>query len=71
MAAAARLTMGIETAGGATTPIQGLYACGDTSFPGIGLPGVAASGTIATNSISPVQAQLELMKELRETGSLQ
>lgn len=25
--------------GGATTPIKGLLACGDTTFPGIGLPG--------------------------------
>jgi phytoene dehydrogenase-like protein len=56
---------------GATTPIQGLYACGDTSFPGIGLPGVAASGTIAANTIAPVGAQLALMKELREKGALQ
>lgn len=56
---------------GATTPIEGLYACGDTSFPGIGLPGVAASGTIAANTMAPVSAQLALMKELRERGALQ
>ena len=56
---------------GATTPIEGLYACGDTSFPGIGLPGVAASGTIAANSIAPVDKQLFLMRELREMGALQ
>ena len=56
---------------GATTPIVGLYACGDTSFPGIGLPGVAASGTIAANTIAPVGKQLALMKELREMGALQ
>lgn len=56
---------------GATTPIHGLYACGDTSFPGIGLPGVAASGTIAANTIVPVSKQLTLMKELKEIGALQ
>jgi phytoene dehydrogenase-like protein len=56
---------------GATTPIKGLLACGDTSFPGIGLPGVAASGTIAANTIAPVGKQLALMKELREMGALQ
>lgn len=56
---------------GATTPINRLYACGDTSFPGIGLPGVAASGTIAANTIAPVGKQLALMKELREMGALQ
>jgi phytoene dehydrogenase-like protein len=56
---------------GATTPVKGLYACGDTSFPGIGLPGVAASGTIAANTIAPVGAQLALMKELQDKGALQ
>ena len=55
----------------ATTPIENLYACGDTSFPGIGLPGVAASGTIAANTIAPVGKQLELMKELKQKGALQ
>lgn len=56
---------------GATTPIQNLYACGDTSFPGIGLPGVAASGTIAANTMAPVAKQLALMDELRKKGALQ
>ena len=56
---------------GATTPIENLFACGDTSFPGIGLPGVAASGTIAANTMVPVGKQLELMKSLRDEGALQ
>lgn len=56
---------------GATTPIENLFACGDTSFPGIGLPGVAASGTIAANTIAPVGAQLLLMKELKKMNALQ
>ena len=55
----------------ATTPIENLYACGDTSFPGIGLPGVAASGTNAANTIAPVTKQLELMQELKSKGALQ
>ena len=50
---------------GCTTPIKSLLACGDTCFPGIGLPGVAASGTIAANT------QLDLMKSLRAKGALQ
>ena len=57
--------------GGATTPIKGLLACGDTTFPGIGLPGVAASGTIAANTLASVKAQTELMKELKSKGALQ
>eukprot|EP00977_Amphora_coffeiformis_P014566 scaffold4097_cov166-Amphora_coffeaeformis.AAC.23 len=57
--------------GGATTPIKGLLACGDTTWPGIGLPGVAASGTIAANSLASVKSQTQLMKELKEKGALQ
>lgn len=56
---------------GASTPIKGLLACGDTSFPGIGLPGVAASGTIAANSLVGPKIQLQVMKDLKEAGALQ
>ena len=55
----------------AKTCIDGLLACGDTTFPGIGLPGVAASGTIAANTLVSVGKQQELMKKLSLTGSLQ
>ncbi len=33
-----------------STPIPGLVQCGDATFPGIGVPAVAASGIIAANS---------------------
>jgi phytoene dehydrogenase-like protein len=56
---------------GANTPIKNLLACGDTTFPGIGLPGVAASGTIAANTLVDVKTQVNLMKELRAKGALQ
>mmetsp|Transcript_19298 Transcript_19298/g.29783 ORF Transcript_19298/g.29783 Transcript_19298/m.29783 type:complete len:638 (+) Transcript_19298:97-2010(+) len=56
---------------GALTPISNLLACGDACFPGIGLPGVAASGTIAANSLVGVRKQVALMKELRNDGALQ
>jgi phytoene dehydrogenase-like protein len=56
---------------GATTPIKGLLACGDTCFPGIGLPGVAASGTIAANTLASLKSQNTLMDELRAKGALQ
>eukprot|EP00557_Chaetoceros_sp_GSL56_P008875 CAMPEP_0176502422 /NCGR_PEP_ID=MMETSP0200_2-20121128/14744_1 /TAXON_ID=947934 /ORGANISM="Chaetoceros sp., Strain GSL56" /LENGTH=613 /DNA_ID=CAMNT_0017901491 /DNA_START=237 /DNA_END=2078 /DNA_ORIENTATION=- len=56
---------------GCTTPIQGLLTCGDTCFPGIGLPGVAASGTIAANTLVDVSTQLELMRSLKSNGALQ
>lgn len=35
---------------GAATPFPGLLQCGDATFPGIGVPAVAASGSIAANS---------------------
>ena len=56
---------------GPKTLIKGLLACGDTTFPGIGLPGVAASGTIAANTIVDPSVQLRLMGEMKRMGALQ
>lgn len=39
---------------GHTTSIKGLYRCGDSTFPGIGVPAAAASGQIVANSIVSV-----------------
>lgn len=60
---------GLPAGAGATlpsckTPLPGLYACGDTTFPGIGLPAVAASGMIAANTIVPVKAHWRLLDEM-------
>jgi phytoene dehydrogenase-like protein len=49
---------------GARTPLPGLLACGDTTFPGIGLPAVAASGMIAANSLVPIWDHAALLDEL-------
>ena len=49
---------------GPKTPLKGLYCCGDSTFPGIGLPAVAASGAIAANTIAPVSKHLELLDEI-------
>jgi len=46
---------------GPGTPLPGLYCCGDSTQPGIGLPAVAASGMIAANTIAPVQKHWELL----------
>ncbi|HEY9598588.1 MAG TPA: NAD(P)/FAD-dependent oxidoreductase [Cyanophyceae cyanobacterium] len=46
---------------GANTPLPGLLCCGDSTFPGIGLPAVAASGMIAANTIAPLTKHLELL----------
>ena len=49
---------------GSKTPIPGLMCCGDSTFPGIGLPAVAASGMIAANTIATVEKHLEMLKEV-------
>jgi carotene isomerase len=48
----------------ARTPLPGLLCCGDSTFPGIGLPAVAASGMIAANTLAPVSKHLELLKTI-------
>lgn len=49
---------------GPSTPVRGLYCCGDSRFPGIGLPAVAASGAITANTLVPVWQHLQLLDEL-------
>ncbi|GAP97529.1 phytoene desaturase family protein [Leptolyngbya sp. NIES-2104] len=61
--AAIRATDGLFPS--AMTPISGLLCCGDSTFPGIGLPAVAASGMIAANTIAPVGKHLELLRSIR------
>jgi phytoene dehydrogenase-like protein len=47
-----------------TTPIAQLYCCGDSTFPGIGLPAVAASGMIVANTIAPVEKHQALLRQI-------
>ncbi len=49
---------------GSTTPLSGLLCCGDSTFPGIGIPAVAASGAITANTIAPLSKHLEVLKSL-------
>ncbi|MEQ8540641.1 MAG: NAD(P)/FAD-dependent oxidoreductase [Coleofasciculus sp. D1-CHI-01] len=49
---------------GVGTPLPGLYCCGDSTFPGIGLPAVAASGMIAANTLAPIQKHLDMLREI-------
>ncbi|MEM8805337.1 MAG: NAD(P)/FAD-dependent oxidoreductase [Cyanobacteria bacterium P01_G01_bin.38] len=49
---------------GAKTPIEGLLCCGDSTFPGIGLPAVAASGMIAANTLAPVADHLAMLRTI-------
>lgn len=49
---------------GAKTPLAGLLCCGDSTFPGIGLPAVAASGMITANTLAPVEKHLAMLREI-------
>ncbi|XP_042516685.1 prolycopene isomerase, chloroplastic isoform X2 [Macadamia integrifolia] len=52
---------GKDTFSGHSTPIPQLFCCGDSTFPGIGVPAVAASGAIVANSLVPVYQHSELL----------
>jgi phytoene dehydrogenase-like protein len=49
---------------GPGTPLPGLMCCGDSTFPGIGLPAVGASGMIAANTLASVQQHLAMLQEI-------
>jgi hypothetical protein len=45
--------------------VPGLTLCGDSVFPGIGVPAVAASGCIAANNLVPFWKHLQLVRSIR------
>ena len=49
---------------GPNTPLPGLLCCGDSTFPGIGLPAVAVSGMIAANTLAPVSKHWQMLKNI-------
>ncbi|NER00153.1 MAG: carotene isomerase, partial [Cyanothece sp. SIO2G6] len=49
---------------GPNTPLPGFWCCGDSTFPGIGLPAVATSGMIVANTIAPINKHLDLIRSL-------
>ena len=49
---------------GPRTPLPGLFCCGDSTFPGIGLPAVAASGMMTANTLASVSQHLELLESI-------
>jgi len=53
------------TLGGQQTALPGLLCCGDSTFPGIGMPAVAASGMIAAHSVLPVAEHWKNLDKLR------
>ncbi len=54
---------------GPKTPLTGLLCCGDSTFPGIGLPAVAASGMIAAHSLVSVAKQQETVRSLSKLAT--
>lgn len=52
------------------TPVDGLLVCGDSTFPGIGVPAVAGSGILAANSVDwdSIGPQMELLKKMRSSN---
>lgn len=50
---------------GQSTPLPGLYRCGDSTNPGIGVPAVAASGALAANALMPLDQHLRLLDLIR------
>ena len=49
---------------GSKTPIKNLFACGASTFPGIGIPAVAASGAYAAEKIIGKKAFKNLLKKI-------
>lgn len=58
------LRAGKDWFAGSGTPLAGLLCCGDSTFPGIGLPAVAASGMIAANTLAPVSKHLAMLQDI-------
>jgi phytoene dehydrogenase-like protein len=49
---------------GPQTPLKGLFCTGDSTFPGIGLPAVAASGMITANTLASVDQHQQMLKQV-------
>ena len=50
---------------GHATPLDGFYLVGDSTFPGIGMPAVAASALITTNSIVSLEQHWRMLDKIR------
>lgn len=50
---------------GQGTSCPGFFCCGDSTFPGIGMPAVAASGLIAANSVVSVGDHWRMLDKIR------
>nr|ATQ36030.1 prolycopene isomerase-like3 [Desmarestia viridis] len=55
---------GRDTFAGPNTPLPGLVCTGDSVWPGIGVPAVAASGTLVANMMVSPLAQRKMLKNI-------
>jgi phytoene dehydrogenase-like protein len=53
------------------TPVKNLYCCGDSTFPGIGVPAVAANGMITANTLARVDQHLGVLNKVNYSPSPQ
>ena len=53
------------------TQTTGLFVCGDSVFPGIGVPAVAASGANCASSTVSVFEHLQMLENLYEINKKQ
>lgn len=49
----------------AVKPLENMYCCGDSVFPGVGTPAVAASGMWVANTIMPLRSHMHIMDDLK------
>ena len=66
-----RGTYGPTTFAQGTTPVAtNLYTVGDSNFPGIGIPAVAASACLVANAIAGRKAHADLLSAMRTNNTL-
>lgn len=59
------LAAGVTDFPGAQTAVTRLLCCGDSTWPGIGVPAVAGSGMAAAHAIASAEQQKALLEDMR------
>mmetsp|Transcript_5657 Transcript_5657/g.12400 ORF Transcript_5657/g.12400 Transcript_5657/m.12400 type:complete len:512 (-) Transcript_5657:559-2094(-) len=60
------IAAGKSTFAGAKSKLPGLLCCGDSTWPGIGVPAVAGSGIAAAHAIADADKQKQLLNDMRK-----
>jgi phytoene dehydrogenase-like protein len=48
----------------AVQPLENVWCCGDSVFPGVGTPAVAANGMWVANTLIPVKRHMKMLEDL-------